>query len=249
MKMKALSRTLVIGDIHGAYKALVQVLERAKIMERDKLIFLGDYVDGWSESVEVIRLLIELNRKQECVFLRGNHESLTLDWMHNHNENLQWLSHGGSATVKSYETISIKEKAEHCSFLEELLYYYIDDKNRLFVHAGFTNQRGVEAEFYKEYLTWDRTLWEMALAINPNLSREDSMYPKRLKNYNEIFIGHTPVTYCGFTIPTKSANVWNIDTGAAFYGKVSIMDVDTNEFWQSDSVVELYPNEFGRNGK
>ena len=33
-------RTLVIGDIHGAYKALLQVLELAKITTNDHLIFL-----------------------------------------------------------------------------------------------------------------------------------------------------------------------------------------------------------------
>lgn len=249
MKMKLLNRTLVIGDVHGAYRALKQVLERAQVTPKDKLIFLGDYVDGWSESKEVVRLLMALKQTNECVFLKGNHESLVLDWLLHHNENIQWLSHGGLATIKSYESISQDEKQEHRIFLEALEYYHIDDKNRLFVHGGFTNKRGVEAEFFKEYLSWDRTLWEMALAINPALSREDMLYPERLKIYHEIFIGHTPVTYCGFTVPTRAANVWNIDTGAAFKGKISILDVDTYEFWQSDSVVELYPNEEGRNGK
>ncbi|CEN50774.1 hypothetical protein CCAN11_2200005 [Capnocytophaga canimorsus] len=42
-------RTLVIGDIHGAYKALVQVLERAKIQKDDFLIFLG-VLCRWLES-------------------------------------------------------------------------------------------------------------------------------------------------------------------------------------------------------
>ena len=176
-------------------------------------------------------LLMKLKQTNPCVFLRGNHESLTLDWMHTHNENLQWLSHGGLATVAAYRTISNEEKQEHRSFLEDLAYYHLDDENRLFVHGGFTNQRGVEAEFFKEYLCWDRTLWEMALAINPKIPEDDLMYPKRLKNYKEIFIGHTPVTHCGFTIPTQAAKVWNIDTGAAFQGKVSIMDVDSKEFY------------------
>lgn len=153
-----MNRVLVIGDIHGAYKALVQALERAAVTPQDKLIFLGDYVDGWSESAEVIELLLELNTSNPCVFLRGNHESLTLDWMLNYNENIQWLTHGGLATIKSYEKLSESEKAKHCSFLQSLAYYHIDQNNRLFVHAGFTNQRGVEAEFFKEYLAWDRTL-------------------------------------------------------------------------------------------
>ena len=50
-------RTLVIGDIHAAKKALVQVLERAELQADDQLIFLGDYVDAWSEAVETVDFL------------------------------------------------------------------------------------------------------------------------------------------------------------------------------------------------
>ena len=48
-------RTLVIGDLHGGLKGLHQVLERAKVTKDDHLIFLGDYVDGWSESYELLK--------------------------------------------------------------------------------------------------------------------------------------------------------------------------------------------------
>jgi hypothetical protein len=43
------------------------------------------------------------------------------------------------------------------------------------------------------------------------------------------------------------ANVWNIDTGAAFKGPLSIIDADTKEVWQSEPVYKLYPSEMGRN--
>jgi len=45
----------------------------------------------------------------------------------------------------------------------------------------------------------------------------------------------------------NGCNVWNVDTGAAFYGKLTAMDIDTKKFWQSDPVQQLYPNEKGRN--
>ena len=67
-------RTLVIGDIHGGLKALEQVLERAKITAKDRLVFMGDYVDGWSESARVIQYLMRLSEVNSCVFLKGNHD-------------------------------------------------------------------------------------------------------------------------------------------------------------------------------
>ena len=42
-------------------------------------------------------------------------------------------------------------------------------------------------------------------------------------------------------------NVWNIDTGAAFTGKLSAVDIATKQVFQSDTLTYLYPNEFGRN--
>lgn len=44
----------------------------------------------------------------------------------------------------------------------------------------------------------------------------------------------------------RRCNVWNIDTGAGWSGKLTIMDIDTKEYWQSDFVKELYPDEKGR---
>ena len=243
-------KKFVIGDIHGGLKALLQVLKKINCDKNDTLIFLGDYVDGWSESPAVLNFLIEIQKKQPCVFIRGNHDELLLDWLLGNNENIDeklWFQHGGEATVLSYQNINAETKERHIQFLKSLQDYHLDDKNRLFIHAGFTNMKGVEHEYFKPLFYWDRTLWETALALDPNLSKEAITYPNRFTIYKEIFIGHTPVTKINETIPVNKACVWNVDTGAAFKGKLTIMDIDTKEFWQSDALPELYPNENGRN--
>jgi serine/threonine protein phosphatase 1 len=51
-------RSFAIGDIHGGLKALKQLIERLKLTNDDHLIFMGDYVDGWSESAQVIKYVI-----------------------------------------------------------------------------------------------------------------------------------------------------------------------------------------------
>ena len=240
-------RTLVIGDIHGAYLPLMQALDRARISPLDTLIFLGDYVDGWSQSPEVIEYLINLRSSYNCIFLRGNHDDLCLNWLNTQQHNSLWLKNGGQSTIEAYKRITQPTLQHHQSFLETLPSYHLDSENRLFVHAGFTNLNGVNFEYFPEMLYWDRTLWEMAMALNPRMSPKDPAYPKRLLIYNEIFIGHTPTTRMGITIPLNAANVWNIDTGAAYKGPVTVMNVETKEFWQSDDAYTFYPNENGRN--
>ncbi|MBS1567650.1 MAG: hypothetical protein JST39_24920 [Bacteroidetes bacterium] len=125
--------------------------------------------------------------------------------------------------------------------------YYIDDANRLFIHAGFSSMHGPVKERYETNFYWDRTLWEMALIMDSRVSRDSKLYPKRLLLFKEIFIGHTPTTNYDSTIPMQACNVWNADTGAAFAGPLSALEVDTKEFLQSDIVQQLYPKEKGRN--
>ena len=240
-------RTLVIGDIHGGLKALTQVLERAAASTEDRLIFLGDYVDGWSEAFETVNFLIGLKSSHNCLFLRGNHDELCHDWLVNGTDNPLWLKHGGQATMDSYGQIEKGARELHLHFYTDLENYYLDEKNRLFLHAGYTNLHGVSYEYFPKNFYWDRTLWELALSLNPDLEPEHPHYPKRLTHYREIYIGHTPVTRIGKTLPHRAANVWNIDTGAAFRGPLSIIDVNSKEVWQSDPVYTLYPGEKGRN--
>ena len=240
-------RTLVVGDIHGGLKGLVQVLEKANISETDKLIFVGDYVDGWSESAQVIQYLIELSEKNECIFIKGNHDLWCENWLADGFVNDTWYIHGGKETIASYDSIDQKQRQLHLDFFEAMPFYHLDNKNRLFIHAGFTSMHGVEKEMNAVTFTQDRTLWEMAVTMDKRIQRDSSLYPKRLKHYREIYIGHTPTLRYHKYKPMNAINVWNVDTGAAFIGKLSVLDADSKQVFQSDALTHLYPNETGRN--
>lgn len=241
-------RTFVIGDIHSGLKGLEQVLSRAKVTPEDKIIFLGDYIDGWSSAVETIDFLIALGRTHNCVFIRGNHDELCYDWLYLKKDNPTWFEHGGKATMASYKKASTETINKHKTFYHNLENYHLDSENRLFLHAGFTNLKGIGYEYFTKTFYWDRTLWEMARSLDSRLDKNNPRYPKRLTNYKEIFIGHTPISKTDETVvPVNEANVWNIDTGAAFKGPLSILNIDTKEVWQSDPLHTLYPNENGRN--
>ncbi|MDC8005282.1 metallophosphoesterase [Aureisphaera galaxeae] len=240
-------RTLVVGDIHGGLRALRQVLEKVHPTDGDRFIFLGDYVDGWSEVAETVSFLIEFSNKYACTFIRGNHDYLLYQYLKHNDYNAMWLHHGGASSIESYKRLSKSQKEDHLYFYETLRDYYVDDSNRLFVHAGFTNVHGIHHEHFKNMVFWDRTLWEVARSMDPSLTKDDIHYPQRLALYEEIYIGHTAVSKIGYTVPLNFANLWNIDTGAAFNGPLTVFDVDTKEYWQSDPVYTLYPDEKGRN--
>lgn len=239
--------TFVIGDIHGGLKALEQVLERAGVTSDDTLIFLGDYVDGWSESAQTISFLINLSQQYDCKFIKGNHDVWCEEWLRSGYASQLWLVHGGKETIDSYKDVTDDIKLLHLSWLEQMKYFERDESDRLFIHAGFTSMHGPEKEFHSSNFSWDRTLWEMALTMDKNIRRDSLLFPKRLKLFSEIFIGHTPTLYYNVTTPMQGCNVWNVDTGAAFKGKLTVMDIDSKAYWQSDPVWTFYPGEKGRN--
>ncbi|MDP5076712.1 MAG: metallophosphoesterase, partial [Nonlabens sp.] len=146
-------RTIVIGDIHGGYKALTQLIERIQLQDTDQLIFLGDYVDGWSENYEVVDFLITLSRKRTNdnhtapIFLRGNHDALVLDYFVNNVKDIRWREHGGDSTIASYKNKSKQEIQAHVDFLTNDLVDYLELDGNGYFHAGFQNLKGPQYEY------------------------------------------------------------------------------------------------------
>lgn len=227
-------KTYVLGDIHGAYRALTQVFERSGFdAQRDRLIFLGDAVDGWSQSPESIE---ELMRVKHLVHLLGNHDFWALNWLLNGKRPAIWVEQGGLATMEAYSQREWRaKKGEHLDFLMKGRLKFLDEENRLFVHAGIDPRVPLDQQVETD-LVWDRMLFDLVDGV---------------PDYKEIFIGHTVTLTEGTDKPLQFGekdNIWRLDTGAGYYGKLTIMDVETKEYWQSDPVTELYPDEPGRLG-
>lgn len=236
-------RTLTLGDQHGALKAVKQVLEKCKFNPKeDLLINLGDVVDGWGESSQLVQFYIELIDKCtfKPIFLKGNHDAYCQKWIQGGIPNMNWLMQGGKSTIESYIDTGFIEEKSHLEFFNNMRDFYIDEENRGFVHAGFTSDKGLGFEEDSETYYWDRSLWTLAYK---ELDSENQIF----KVHKEVFIGHTPTLNFEETTPMKKSNIWNIDTGSAYTGCITILDVNTKEYWQSDVVMELYPDDVGRN--
>lgn len=247
-------RTLVIGDIHGALKALKQCLERCNYdPKEDCLIFLGDYVDGWSESSELIEFLIKLEEEavNTPIFLMGNHDIWCKDWLNLGEKPILWTTQGGQATIDSYIRTGHLTDDRHRQFFRRCHDWYHDtDSNRLYIHGGWDYRSAPFPEGAKYPVNagkgskdchWDRSLLQGAKSASNGGRNNENLF-NATHQFREVFIGHTaqndgPHQYC---------NLWNMDTGCGWFGKLTIMNVETKEFWQSDDVQGLYPEEKGR---
>ena len=228
-----MNREFVIGDIHGAYRALRQCLDRSHFdFNNDHLICLGDVADGWPETRESID---ELMRIKNLTYILGNHDWWTLEWMLTKKVEHLWYNQGGKATIDSYPG-QVPEM--HMKFLSQAALYHVR-QNRLFVHAGIDPLRPVE-EQHEDTFLWDRRLASRVLSHYPHCDGE------RLSSFDEIYVGHTPVP---FAHPINCMGVWMMDTGAGWSGVLSMMNVETKEVFSSDPVPQLYPGVKGRSKK
>lgn len=236
-------KTFCVGDIHGAHKALVQVLEKSNFNKKeDKLICLGDICDGWPEVPECFDELLSINN---LVYIMGNHDEWALEWMQTGVAHHIWTSQGGRATLNAYIKLldggDNETQIRHQNLLESAVYYHEED-NRLFVHGGFNWHEPIKDQAPYD-LMWDRHLWVVANMWHNNKNDKS----REMGDYDDIFIGHTTTSRIDKTLkPMHACNVWNLDQGAGWEGKLTLMNVETKEYFQSDLVKDLYPNEKGR---
>ena len=225
-------KRFVIGDIHGGHKALVQCLKRSKFdPAKDLLISLGDLCDGWPEVNKVID---ELLRIKNLKLILGNHDEWTLRWMKDGWMEDIWTSQGGLATMESYEHDRSHVPESHKNFLQSAV-LFLELDNKLFVHGGVNPDMELTKQD-PQFLMWDRDL--LSKAVMTARHKPDHRYGK----WDDIFVGHT-TTECYKTLkPVHACNVWAVDTGAGWSGKLTIMDIDSHEYWQSDLVPDLYPH-------
>ncbi|TDS12945.1 metallophosphoesterase [Sphingobacterium paludis] len=247
------ARTFVMGDIHGAYKALVQCLAKSQFnYERDTLIQLGDITDGQDEVFECVEELLKI---KNLIAIKGNHDVWFKSFIDRGQHARSW-NFGGIATLRSYlrhmqpngiyteerEGYSTSLRATsipyaHAQLFQRQKLYYIDAKDRLFIHAGY--DRGMD--FYgqpEDNYYFDRSLWMDTLWAQKGEGRGMPHWSK--EPFDEIFIGHTSTTKWGVDQPMTAFNITNVDTGAGHKGRLTIMDVDSKEYWQSSPIPVLY---------
>lgn len=234
-------RKFVLGDIHGAHKSLVECLKGVQFdYNNDMLIFLGDVCDGWSDVIESIE---ELMKIKHLVYILGNHD----DWAHAYLRGIMnppdesWLKHGGKVTKQAIDDNPAKGVMLKL-FFENAVPYYIDDDNNIFIHAGFNQNGKLEYQDVETFI-WNRSMVRDAMENN----KEDGSFYNPNNGYNKVYIGHTPTTRVFGDKPvTIGKNIVMVDTGAAFKGKLTIMNVDDGSYFQSTPYL-LYPDEIGRN--
>jgi serine/threonine protein phosphatase 1 len=224
-------RIFVIGDIHGNAHALDKLLMRARFdFAVDRLIVDGDVADGGRYTRECVSILLKV---RDLIFVIGNHDVWALNWLKRYETDgwadylapPEWVSQGGYATMESYEFGHLITK-EHVDFFERGQWYYVDEKNNLFVHGGINPKKSLEEQIHDEII-WDRGLIDYALR------------KRDVPGYNRVYIGHTSTMLrFGVAKPVIIGNLVCVDTGVY----LSLIEIDMEKgpigLWQEQKVDE-----------
>ncbi len=193
--------TYVVGDIHGMYRPLAELIKKLPLSENDEMVFLGDYIDRGPASKEVVDFLISLSKSYKTVFIKGNHEDMMLRCL-NKGDCLTWQFNGATATVRSFG--SMESIRKYGNFFESLKLYH--EKGRfLMVHGGI--RPGIPFEKQDEFdILWIRD--EFIYSVNP--------LPGKV-----VVFGHTPLEK-----PLITSDKIGIDTGCVYGGKLTAIRIE-----------------------
>lgn len=199
------NRIFTIGDIHGCFDSLKELVEnKIQLQKDDKLILLGDYIDRGDKSKEVVDFIIELSENgYDVIPLMGNHEVLLLDAFEDEINISKWIQNGGNETLKSFKINSLKDiESKYIEFFKGLRYYYLFE-DYLFVHAGFNDN------LLNPFTDYYSMLWKCK-----------ETYTNPLLSDKTIIHGHNPVSVakCKEIVLSKHP-VINIDTGCVYKDK------------------------------
>ncbi len=209
-------RLIAIGDIHGCAAALDGLLELIAPTPKDRLVFLGDYVDRGPDSRRVIDTLLTLGEEFDVVTLLGNHEEMMLAVIEDRSPLVWWFRYGGRETMDSYDSKHDLKKipAGHRKFLKELADYH-EEEEHFFVHANYAAKAPLDCQ-PAEALRWI------------NLSER---LPKPHKSGKTAIVGHSSQKN-GEVL--DASHVVCLDTFCVGGGWLTAMDVLSGKLWQVD---------------
>ena len=200
-------RRIVIGDLHGCYDELRELLEKIGIGDDDRVICVGDLITKGPKSKEVLELFMTDARFSTVI---GNHDlALRRKW------------NGEDIELKSAQKEAHKElrgeKDAYASFFNRMP-FMIDLGTHLVVHAGLRPN----IELYSQ-TTGDLTRLR---TLGPDRESEEGTPWYHVYHGEKIVLfGHWPSPE-----PRRGRKAIGLDTGCVYGYNLTAYIIESDEF-------------------
>jgi protein phosphatase len=235
----------IIGDVHGCFGELTQLLEKLgytihrvaeeqgnygfKVVppENRKAVFLGDLVDRGPDSPSVLRLVMSMVNSGAAYCVPGNHDMKLHKYLS--GKDVQ-LKHGLALTVDQLKNENSHFINQVKDFLYGLVSHYVFDNGKLVVaHAGLKEEmHGRGSGTVRSFCMFGETTGEtdeFGLPVRFNWASE-------YRGKAMVVYGHTPVPQAQWFNRTI-----DIDTGCVFGGKLSALRYPEEELVSVDAAM------------
>lgn len=223
-------RAYAIGDVHGCYDLLVDLLDKIQRHSEScddrepHIILLGDLIDRGPKSRQVVDHLL-YNRPEFGTyhFIKGNHEEILVKIIDGDSALLNiWFAHGGWQTITSYGATSRDFRNLSLADSIELLRHLIPEE-----HIEFFRSFDDGIEFGDYFLTHAGV--RPGVAIGEQAGKDLRWIREGFLDSKEDF---GAVIVHGHTISddvTLKNNRIGVDTGAYKSGKLSAVWIAEHE--------------------
>jgi bis(5'-nucleosyl)-tetraphosphatase (symmetrical) len=224
-------RTVVIGDVHGCYHELCELLETVKAIPNDRLVFLGDLMDRGPAPALCVRYVRMLGA--ECT--ASNHDEKHVRW---HNHEAARLATGKKNPIRFGERQAEESRAlnaDDVAWIASLPMSIDLGAGWHAIHAGlepcktFAEQRESKALLRTRFVNEDDTAYNAKDHSAPDPT-DKWFWSERWRGPESIVYGHHIHRFLGPTIHQRSgigtdhANVCvGIDTGCYAGGRLTAM--------------------------
>lgn len=147
-------RTIVVGDIHGCFEALMELMSRVSFAPGvDDLILVGDLVDRGPKSGEVVRWAMKVGARMTL----GNHEEKHLRYMRHEKIRDQDPTYTNPMTMSDYQVDAYFQMSnrEREWLARAPLFIRVSHLNLVVVHGGLLPGKAPE-EHHKSQIIYTR---------------------------------------------------------------------------------------------
>ncbi len=209
----------VIGDVHGCYVELEDLLNKLNLGQHDVIVFVGDLINRGPDSTAVLDIASTL---PGCYCIVGNHELRLLKYREKQNKSI----------LKDYDWETIPRLEErHWRFMSEFHpNLHLPGLETVIVHGGFAPG-----------IPWDEQPVELVTQIQV-INHKTGKWGKRSEVPNGVtwmkYWQGPPFVVTGHTPRSKVVQTkWSIciDTGCVYGGKLTAFELTTGEIIQVDA--------------
>lgn len=201
------ARTIVVGDIHGCYDELEDLLEAVNFGDNDRLVSVGDLITKGPKSREVLERFMTEPRFSSVI---GNHDlAIRRRW----NGEKFKLKSSQKPTHKALK----KEKHHFLPFLNALP-FMIDLETHLVVHAGIRPDVALHSQTTED-------LTELRSLGPDRTARDGTPWYSEYSGEKVVLFGHWPAPE-----PRWGKNAIGLDTGCVYGNKLTAYILETGEF-------------------